>query len=163
LTGKVVDHIKGGLVVERGRARVSACFAGRPAPSGEPGRMERSGNHGSRGEDESQARQRGREPARDSRGAIVKAIGRSCWILWKKANRAPRRGEERHRPTARSSIWADIDGLLHITDMSWGRVTSPLGRSCGRATKSKCKMLKYDKEKARVALGLKQLMPPIRG
>ncbi|UCD84829.1 MAG: 30S ribosomal protein S1, partial [Deltaproteobacteria bacterium] len=51
-----------------------------------------------------------------------------------------------------------IDGLLHITDMSWGRVSSPLEiLSVGDTID--VKVLKYDPEKERVSLGLKQLAP----
>ncbi len=49
-----------------------------------------------------------------------------------------------------------IDGLLHITDMSWGRVSDPLEiLSVGDTIE--VKVLKYDPEKERVSLGLKQL------
>ena len=51
-----------------------------------------------------------------------------------------------------------IDGLLHITDISWGRVNHPSERlSVG--DKIQVKVLKYDREKERVSLGLKQLIP----
>jgi len=51
-----------------------------------------------------------------------------------------------------------IDGLLHITDISWGRVNHPSERlTVGE--KIKVKVLKYDPEKERVSLGLKQLVP----
>ncbi|MGD0839628.1 MAG: 30S ribosomal protein S1 [Candidatus Acidiferrales bacterium] len=49
-----------------------------------------------------------------------------------------------------------LDGLLHVTDMSWGRVTSP-SEIVRPGDDVEVKVLKYDKEKARVALGLKQL------
>jgi len=51
-----------------------------------------------------------------------------------------------------------IDGLLHITDMSWGRVESPLD-AVRPGEEVEVKILKYDKEKGRVSLGRKQLMP----
>lgn len=49
-----------------------------------------------------------------------------------------------------------LDGLLHITDMSWGRIKHPnelfkVGETI------KVKVLKYDEEKERVSLGYKQL------
>ncbi len=51
-----------------------------------------------------------------------------------------------------------IDGLLHITDMSWGRVNHPSDvLSVGE--KVKVKVLKYDRERERVSLGLKQITP----
>ncbi|HWX42464.1 MAG TPA: 30S ribosomal protein S1 [Blastocatellia bacterium] len=51
-----------------------------------------------------------------------------------------------------------IDGLLHITDMSWSRVQSPnevlkLGDSL------QVKVLKFDRERERISLGYKQLIP----
>jgi small subunit ribosomal protein S1 len=51
-----------------------------------------------------------------------------------------------------------IDGLLHITDMSWGRVNHPSEMfSIGDSVK--VIVLKFDKEKERVSLGLKQIAP----
>ncbi len=49
-----------------------------------------------------------------------------------------------------------IDGLLHITDMSWGRVKHP-SELITVGDEIKVKILKYDTEKERVSLGLKQL------
>jgi small subunit ribosomal protein S1 len=51
-----------------------------------------------------------------------------------------------------------IDGLLHVTDMSWGRVNKPsdvvnVGDRC------RVVVLKYDPERGRVSLGMKQIMP----
>jgi small subunit ribosomal protein S1 len=51
-----------------------------------------------------------------------------------------------------------LDGLLHVTDMSWGRVASP-SEIVRPGDDVEVKVLKFDKEKARVALGLKQLAP----
>ncbi|MBI4569257.1 MAG: 30S ribosomal protein S1 [Planctomycetes bacterium] len=50
-----------------------------------------------------------------------------------------------------------IDGLLHITDMSWGRVTHP-SEVVAIDQKIKVKVLKVDREKERIALGMKQLL-----
>ncbi|MFN0111277.1 MAG: 30S ribosomal protein S1 [Blastocatellia bacterium] len=51
-----------------------------------------------------------------------------------------------------------IDGLLHITDMSWGRIQNPnelfkVGETI------QVKVLKFDRDKERVSLGYKQLIP----
>jgi small subunit ribosomal protein S1 len=51
-----------------------------------------------------------------------------------------------------------IDGLLHVTDMSWGRLQNPtelfkVGESV------QVKVLKFDKDRERVSLGYKQLLP----
>jgi len=51
-----------------------------------------------------------------------------------------------------------IDGLLHITDMSWGRVNHP-SDVLTVGEKINVKILKYDRERERVSLGLKQITP----
>jgi small subunit ribosomal protein S1 len=51
-----------------------------------------------------------------------------------------------------------IDGLLHITDMSWGRLTHPKDL-VNVGDQIQVKVLKYDKDKQRVSLGFKQLTP----
>ncbi|MCA1796191.1 MAG: 30S ribosomal protein S1 [Desulfuromonadaceae bacterium] len=51
-----------------------------------------------------------------------------------------------------------IDGLLHITDMSWGRVSHPSDILAVGDTIN-VKVLKFDREKERVSLGLKQTAP----
>ncbi len=51
-----------------------------------------------------------------------------------------------------------IDGLLHITDMSWGRVTHPT-EVVKLEQQIKIKVLKVDRVTERIALGLKQLLP----
>jgi small subunit ribosomal protein S1 len=51
-----------------------------------------------------------------------------------------------------------IDGLLHITDMSWGRVAHP-SEIVKIGDKIKVKVLEFDREKERISLGLKQLTP----
>jgi small subunit ribosomal protein S1 len=51
-----------------------------------------------------------------------------------------------------------IDGLLHITDMSWGRVSHP-SQLYQVGDPITVKVLNFDKEKGRVSLGLKQLRP----
>ncbi|AWK14589.1 30S ribosomal protein S1 [Candidatus Fukatsuia symbiotica] len=49
-----------------------------------------------------------------------------------------------------------VDGLLHITDMAWKRVKHP-GEIVNVGDEIKVKILKYDRERTRVSLGLKQL------
>lgn len=49
-----------------------------------------------------------------------------------------------------------MDGLLHITDMSWGRVKHP-SELLNVGDEIQVMVLKYDEEKERVSLGLKQL------
>jgi small subunit ribosomal protein S1 len=49
-----------------------------------------------------------------------------------------------------------IDGLLHVTDLSWGRVSHP-SEVVKVGDELEVKVLKFDREKERVSLGLKQL------
>ncbi|MGE0617115.1 MAG: 30S ribosomal protein S1 [Bacteriovoracia bacterium] len=49
-----------------------------------------------------------------------------------------------------------MDGLLHITDMSWGRIKHP-SELFSVGDEIQVKVLKYDREKERVSLGLKQV------
>ena len=51
-----------------------------------------------------------------------------------------------------------IDGLLHITDMSWGRVAHP-SEAVHIDQELEVVVLKVDRERERIALGLKQLTP----
>ena len=51
-----------------------------------------------------------------------------------------------------------IDGLIHITDLSWGRVNHP-EEVVSLDQKINVVVLDYDEEKKRIALGLKQLQP----
>ena len=51
-----------------------------------------------------------------------------------------------------------LDGLLHITDMSWGRLTHPRDL-VNVGDEIQVKVLKFDKDKQRVSLGFKQLTP----
>lgn len=51
-----------------------------------------------------------------------------------------------------------VDGLIHITDLSWGRVTDP-AEVVQLDQKLNVVILDFDDEKKRIALGLKQLQP----
>ncbi|SMD04019.1 SSU ribosomal protein S1P [Desulfocicer vacuolatum DSM 3385] len=51
-----------------------------------------------------------------------------------------------------------VDGLLHITDISWGRVKHP-SELFSVGDNINVKILSYDMEKERVSLGMKQLTP----
>ena len=50
-----------------------------------------------------------------------------------------------------------LDGLLHITDISWSRVTNP-SEHLNIGEEIDVKVLSFDKEKLRVSLGLKQIL-----
>ncbi|HVY93352.1 MAG TPA: 30S ribosomal protein S1, partial [Bryobacteraceae bacterium] len=51
-----------------------------------------------------------------------------------------------------------IDGLLHVTDISWGRVAHP-SEVLEAGAEVTVQVLKYDPSKERVSLGIKQLTP----
>ncbi len=51
-----------------------------------------------------------------------------------------------------------IDGLLHITDMSWGRINHP-SEILKVGDEIQVKILKFDQDSERVSLGLKQTQP----
>jgi small subunit ribosomal protein S1 len=52
----------------------------------------------------------------------------------------------------------EVDGLLHVSDISWGRVNKPADvLSVGQAIEAR--VLKIDHDKRRISLGLKQLQP----
>ena len=51
-----------------------------------------------------------------------------------------------------------VDGLVHITDLSWGRVSHP-SEVVELDQKLNVVILDFDNEKKRIALGIKQLMP----
>jgi small subunit ribosomal protein S1 len=51
-----------------------------------------------------------------------------------------------------------VDGLLHITDLSWNRLKHP-SEAVTAGQEIEVQVLRFDKEKGRVSLGRKQLMP----
>ncbi len=51
-----------------------------------------------------------------------------------------------------------IDGLLHVTDMSWGRIANPAD-AFKPGEQVQVKVLKLDREKEKISLGYKQLQP----
>jgi len=51
-----------------------------------------------------------------------------------------------------------IDGLLHITDIAWGRIGHP-SEKLSVGDRIRVKVLHYDREKEKVSLGLKQALP----
>jgi len=156
ITGKIVDHIKGGLVVDIGvRAFLPASQAdlhpvrdldkwkGRDLTVRVLKMNRKRGNVVvSRRAilDEQQASQRLAMLETMAEGQVVKGVVKNV--------------------TGYGAFvdLGGIDGLLHITDMSWGRVASPLD-AVSPGEEVEVKILKYDKEKGRVSLGRKQLLP----
>ncbi|MCB5252087.1 MAG: 30S ribosomal protein S1 [Candidatus Cloacimonadaceae bacterium] len=51
-----------------------------------------------------------------------------------------------------------IDGLLHLTDMSWGKLNHP-SEMLSIGDKVKVKVINFDRESNKISLGLKQLVP----
>lgn len=51
-----------------------------------------------------------------------------------------------------------IDGILHITDMSWGRISHP-SEMVSVGDRIKVVVLKFDTERERLSLGMKQITP----
>ena len=50
-----------------------------------------------------------------------------------------------------------VDGLLHVSDMSWTRKVSHANEMLKKGTELECKVLSVDEDRKRIALGLKQL------
>ncbi len=51
-----------------------------------------------------------------------------------------------------------LDGLLHVSDMSWGRISHP-SEVVHPGEEISVKVLKFDRSKERISLGLKQVLP----
>jgi small subunit ribosomal protein S1 len=156
ITGKIVDHIKGGLVVDIGvRAFLPASQAD---------------THPVRDLDEWKGREltvrvlkmnRKRGNVVVSRRAILdeQALAQRQVMLDSMAEGQVVRGVVKNVTGYGAFVdLGGIDGLLHITDMSWGRVASPLD-AVRPGEEVEVKILKYDREKGRISLGRKQLMP----
>ena len=156
ITGKVVDHIKGGLVVDIGvRAFLPASQADL---------------HPVRDLDEWKDREltvrvlkmnRKRGNVVVSRRAILdeQVAAQRQTMLDSLAEGQIVRGVVKNVTGYGAFVdLGGIDGLLHITDMSWGRVASPLD-AVAPGEEIEVKILKYDKEKGRVSLGRKQMLP----
>jgi small subunit ribosomal protein S1 len=156
ITGKVVDHIKGGLVVDIGvRAFLPASQADL---------------HPVRDLDEWKDKEitvrvlkmnRKRGNIVVSRRAILdeQVAAQRLAMLDSMAEGQTVRGVVKNVTGYGAFVdLGGIDGLLHITDMSWSRVASPLD-AVSPGEEVEVKILKYDKEKGRVSLGRKQLLP----
>src|SRR5882724_6344491 len=156
LTGKVVDRIKGGVVVDVG---VRAFLPGsqydlRPTP-----------NLGALAGQDVQVRitklNRRRGNVVVSRRAILEEEqhAKRAELMEKLAE-----GQTVHgivKNVTEYGAFVDlggIDGLLHLTDLSWGRIKHP-SDVVKPDQELDVIILKFDKDKQRVSLGLKQLSP----
>src|SRR5438874_8383952 len=157
ITGKVVDRVKGGVSVDLGGA--VAFLPGsqvdiRPAHNldalkGQPIEVRVIKLNKKRGNvvvsrkailDEQVAEQRGKTLDKLAEGAVLTGTVKNL---------------------TEYGAFVDLgglDGLLHITDMSWGRLTHPRDL-VHVGDEIHVKVLKFDKEKQRVSLGFKQLSP----
>ncbi|MGH9795474.1 MAG: 30S ribosomal protein S1 [Candidatus Acidiferrales bacterium] len=156
VTGKVVDRIKGGLVVDVGvRAFLPASQADvRPIHNIEawlgrelPVRVLKLNRK--RGNVVVSHRVLLEEELKVQREALMESLSEGAVLVGKVKNLTD------------YGAFVDlggIDGLLHVTDMSWGRVAKP-SDALQAGDEIEVVVLKFDKEKARISLGRKQLLP----
>ena len=156
MTGKVVDRIKGGMVVDMGGVRAflpGSQYDLRPIQNLDD--LIGPGNAGAHHQAEPPPRQRGGEPAR--------AAGRRAARQARAVDGNADEGQIVHghvKNVTEYGAFVDlggIDGLLHLTDLSWGRVKHP-SDIVKPEQEVDVIILKFDKEKQRVSLGMKQLM-----
>jgi len=154
LTGKIVDRIKGGLVVDIG---VRAFLPGsqvdlRPAQEldhmvGEelPVRITKLNRR--RGNVVVSRRVLLEEELHAKRAELIEQLSEGQVV----------RGRVKNITDYGAFVdLGGLDGLLHLTDMSWGRVRHP-SEVVKPEEEIEVQVLKFDKEKQRVSLGLKQL------
>jgi small subunit ribosomal protein S1 len=156
LTGKVVDRIKGGLVVDVGvRAFLPASQADvRPVHNVEawmgrelPVRVIKLNRK--RGNVVVSHRVLLEEELKVQREALMESLSEGAVLVGKVKNLTD------------YGAFVDlggIDGLLHVTDISWGRVSKP-SEALQAGDEIEVTVLKFDKEKGRISLGRKQLLP----
>src|ERR1700719_3924053 len=156
LTGKVVDRIKGGVVVDVG---VRAFLPGsqydlRPTPNldalaGQEIQVRITKLNRRRGNVVVSRRAILEEEQHAKRGELMQSLAEGQTIHGVVKN------------VTEYGAFVDlggIDGLLHLTDLSWGRIKHP-SDVVKPDQELDVVILKFDKEKQRVSLGLKQLSP----
>lgn len=156
VTGKVVDRIKGGLVVDIG---VRAFLPGsqydlRPTANlddlvGQELQVRISKLNRRRGNVVVSRRALLEEELHAKRAALMETLSEGQTVHGHVKN------------VTEYGAFVDlggIDGLLHLTDLSWGRVKHP-SDVVKPDQELDVIILKFDKDKQRVSLGLKQLMP----
>src|SRR3989475_4671767 len=156
ITGKVVDRIKGGLVVDIG---VRAFLPGsqydlRPTQDLDhlvgdeiPVRITKLNRR--RGNVVVSRRALLEEELHTKRAALLEQLSEGQIVHGRVKN------------VTDYGVFVDLgglDGLLHVTDLSWGRVKHP-SEAVKPDQELDVQILKFDKEKQRVSLGLKQLQP----
>jgi small subunit ribosomal protein S1 len=156
LTGKVVDRIKGGVVVDVG---VRAFLPGsqydlRPTPNldalaGQEVQVRITKLNRRRGNVVVSRRAMLEEEQHAKRGELMNTLAEGQTVHGVVKN------------VTEYGAFVDlggIDGLLHLTDLSWGRIKHP-SDVVKPDQELDVIILKFDKEKQRVSLGLKQLSP----
>lgn len=156
LTGKVVDRIKGGLVIDVGiRAFLPASQVDvRPIRDldswkGQDVQVRVLKMNRKRGNVVVSRRIILEEDLRALREHLLESLSEGTIMVGKVKNLTD------------YGVFVDLgglDGLLHVTDLSWGRITRP-SEVVQPGQEIEVKVLKFDKEKMRVSLGHKQLMP----
>src|ERR1700674_325895 len=156
ITGKVVDRIKGGIVVDIG---VRAFLPGsqydlRPAQNldnlaGTELQVRITKLNRRRGNVVVSRRALLEEELHAKRAALMETLSEGQVV----------RGHVKNVTEYGAFVdLGGIDGLLHLTDLSWGRVKHP-SDVVKPEQEVDVIILKFDKEKQRVSLGLKQLIP----
>jgi small subunit ribosomal protein S1 len=156
LTGKVVDRIKGGVVVDVGvRAFLPGSqFDLRPTPNldalaGQEVQVRITKLNRRRGNVVVSRRAILEEEQHAKRGELMNTLAEGQTVHGVVKN------------VTEYGAFVDlggIDGLLHLTDLSWGRIKHP-SDVVKPDQELDVIILKFDKEKQRVSLGLKQLSP----
>jgi len=156
LTGKIVDRIKGGLVVDIGmRAFLPASQLDlRPTHDLESWKdreiecrvlkLNRK-----RGNVVVSRRAILEEEQKKQRSALAETLSEGAVVTGKVKN------------ITDYGVFVDLgglDGLLHISDLVWGRITHPT-EAVSQGEEIQVQILKFDKEKMRISLGRKQLLP----
>lgn len=155
LTGKIVDRIKGGLVVDIGlRAFLPASQLDlRPTHDLEAWKdreiecrvlkLNRK-----RGNVVVSRRAILEEEQKKQRSALAESLSEGAVVTGKVKN------------ITDYGVFVDLgglDGLLHISDLVWGRITHPT-EAVSQGEEIQVQILKFDKEKMRISLGRKQLL-----
>jgi small subunit ribosomal protein S1 len=157
ITGKVVDRIKGGLVVDVGGVRAflpGSQYDLRPAQNldnllGQDLQVRITKLNRRRGNVVVSRRALLEEELHAKRAQLMETLSEGQVVHGSVKN------------VTEYGAFVDlggIDGLLHLTDLSWGRVKHP-SDIVKPEQELDVIILKFDKEKQRVSLGLKQLMP----
>ena len=156
LKGKIVDRIKGGLVVDIGvRAFLPAS------------QLDIRPTHDLEGWKDKEIecrvlklnRKRGNvvvsrravleEEQKKQRDALAASLNEGAVVAGKVKNITP------------YGVFVDLgglDGLLHISDLVWGRIAHP-SEAVSQGQEIEVQILRFDKEKMRISLGRKQLLP----